>query len=428
MPALPTFDPQGRPGEAAKIASDTTQSWMKLRQDQEMNRQIMEQRQQEIVQNEILRPVLEVKAQADLVKAKSDFDGAIKTQEMRKSAYDLLDQASSDFDFLNLVPDAKVRANLSREWLSRYSQLANIAELKGQVSQWNHLATSNILDEQKLKILGGVGKEMFDAMTAGMTPEERKSAAQVKLGLKGRQSGVSNQSLKVTLPDGKEATMVFDRGTGKYAIPQVESASGGPAASPEADNPFVGQTTEEKARTGEAGKQAADYQAKLKQERPKREKALRQAGISSDRLSSDIDELIGKVTASTAGPGGVVLDKFPGTSARDLQSNLDSIKANLGFQTLQAMRDASPTGGALGQVSDIENKLLQSTLASLEIGQSPKQLISNLKKAKQRVIENYGINRAAFHSQYGEAVDEPSAAWDESKESRLLELKAKLGQ
>jgi hypothetical protein len=46
------------------------------------------------------------------------------------------------------------------------------------------------------------------------------------------------------------------------------------------------------------------------------------------------------------------------------------------------MRDASPTGGALGQVAIQELVALQSTVGSLDIQQSPAQLRKNLNKVK----------------------------------------------
>ena len=67
-----------------------------------------------------------------------------------------------------------------------------------------------------------------------------------------------------------------------------------------------------------------------------------------------------------------------GTPAKNLAAKLNTISANLSFDTLQAMRDASPTGGALGQVSEREIELLGATVASLDPSQSPTQLRSAL--------------------------------------------------
>ena len=94
-----------------------------------------------------------------------------------------------------------------------------------------------------------------------------------------------------------------------------------------------------------------------------------------------VDEAINKVGGFTAGFGGL-LANVPGTKARNLQADIDTIKANLGFQQLQAMREASPTGGALGQVTERELGFLQSTVASLDQLQSPDELRKALGQIK----------------------------------------------
>ena len=47
------------------------------------------------------------------------------------------------------------------------------------------------------------------------------------------------------------------------------------------------------------------------------------------------------------------------------------------------MRDASPTGGALGQVSNIELDLLKSSLGNLNQSQSKEQFMANLKQVQK---------------------------------------------
>lgn len=72
-----------------------------------------------------------------------------------------------------------------------------------------------------------------------------------------------------------------------------------------------------------------------------------------------------------------------GSDASNAQAALDSLKAQSAFTTLQNMREMSKTGGALGQVSDMENKMLQAALASLDTAQSEKQIKEALEKIAQ---------------------------------------------
>jgi hypothetical protein len=73
---------------------------------------------------------------------------------------------------------------------------------------------------------------------------------------------------------------------------------------------------------------------------------------------------------------------FPGHPAYNLSANIDTIKANIQFDQLQKMRQASPTGGALGNVSDQEGKLLQSTMGSVEQAQGKEQFEQHLRRLR----------------------------------------------
>ena len=70
--------------------------------------------------------------------------------------------------------------------------------------------------------------------------------------------------------------------------------------------------------------------------------------------------------------------------ATDLDATLETIRANAGFDKLQEMRDNSPTGGAVGQVSNIELRGLQSAWGNVQRSQSPGQLRDNLDAFQQR--------------------------------------------
>jgi hypothetical protein len=102
----------------------------------------------------------------------------------------------------------------------------------------------------------------------------------------------------------------------------------------------------------------------------------------AELVTGKIDEALDQASGWTTGFTGAVGRKVPGTDAFDLKNTVETIKANIGFAELQAMREASPTGGALGQVAVQELVALQSTLSSLDTAQSEEQLKSNLEKVK----------------------------------------------
>jgi hypothetical protein len=69
---------------------------------------------------------------------------------------------------------------------------------------------------------------------------------------------------------------------------------------------------------------------------------------------------------------------IPGTAAHNLEKDLDTVRANVGFDRLQQMREGSKTGGALGNVSEKENLLLQATAGAVDPSQSADQFRRNL--------------------------------------------------
>lgn len=79
-----------------------------------------------------------------------------------------------------------------------------------------------------------------------------------------------------------------------------------------------------------------------------------------------------------------VLSNLPiDTDERRLGQRIKTLRANLGFDKLQAMRDASPTGGALGQVSNIELELLTAALTALDGVTSAADFNRQLDKVKK---------------------------------------------
>ena len=84
--------------------------------------------------------------------------------------------------------------------------------------------------------------------------------------------------------------------------------------------------------------------------------------------------------------------------ARNLRRTLQSLQANTAFTRLQEMRDASKTGGALGNVSNVELELLMSSYGSLSQDLSPDMLRTNLKNIEKvmGMIEEDPVARAFY--------------------------------
>ena len=164
-----------------------------------------------------------------------------------------------------------------------------------------------------------------------------------------------------TAPKGKEAAI-------------VQGQDGQPLTSPGPQQKVYNQSVQ----------QLADYEA------------------GTDIVTEDIDRAIGQAGVWTTGFLGSKLQGLEGTPAHDLQQTLQSIKANVGFDKLQNMRDNSPTGGALGQVTELELGLLQSVWGALEQSQTKEQFVYNLQRLKQIKEEFRERKRQALQIDYPE--------------------------
>lgn len=112
----------------------------------------------------------------------------------------------------------------------------------------------------------------------------------------------------------------------------------------------------------------------------------RQGGL----VVQEVDRVLGLMDNSTlpvTGGVGSVLSRIPGTAARDVSALLDTIRAEGAFGRLQQMREASPTGGALGAVTENELRLLQASLGSLEQSQSSDQFRDNLNRVRNIYLD-----------------------------------------
>ncbi len=117
-------------------------------------------------------------------------------------------------------------------------------------------------------------------------------------------------------------------------------------------------------------------------------RANAQSGIQRSRITRNaIAAALDQTTNLSSGFVGSMTQIVPGSPAADLDARLNTIRANIAFDQLQEMRQNSPTGGALGNVSDTDMALLQSTLGSLSIRQSPEQLAESLRTIDRIVAD-----------------------------------------
>ena len=135
----------------------------------------------------------------------------------------------------------------------------------------------------------------------------------------------------------------------------------------------------------------------------KREASFPQATSAVKAIETKSDSFIKDLEKLRNHPGlsqitGLVQGRLPAVTGegRAAQALYDKIVAKGGFQALQDLRDASKTGGALGNVSNQEGKQLTASFAAIDRRQNAKdvqaaidQAIDDVKGTKTRVREAF---------------------------------------
>lgn len=198
-------------------------------------------------------------------------------------------------------------------------------------------------------LVGADGRPLF---TSPPAPKDWQSPEWFEVQKKLREAGRQSVNVKVdapkqfgTIPPGQRLVQNPD---GSYELVDIP---GGPTA---------------RAREKEA---AAAIEGKTQQT------------AAADVVTQDINrifKLMETATLPTTGAVGSLVSNVGGTAAGDISSLLTTVKANTAFERLGEMRKASPSGAALGAVSDKEMTLLAAVKGSLEQSQSQEQLRRNL--------------------------------------------------
>lgn len=150
-------------------------------------------------------------------------------------------------------------------------------------------------------------------------------------------------------------------------------------------------------------KEHGKYAGELPQLAQKASVAMQQLDQKQKLAVQDIDRALQVMATAKFPTTGIIGEalSFAYQPGKDLRGLLASIGAQMGFDELQGMRDASPTGGALGQVSDFENKQLQALRGNIQASQSAAQLKDNLQRLKEFIAERQSIRRKAYDDTFG---------------------------
>ncbi len=156
------------------------------------------------------------------------------------------------------------------------------------------------------------------------------------------------------------------------------------------------------------------FAGKKKTGKPARIASLEAKNAQRGMLKKLATELKANANLWTTGFYGSKAAGIAGTKAYDFSQKILTLKTNLGFDKLQDMRNNSPTGGALGNVSDSEGKRLEAVWGSLEQAQSPAAFIKAVEMVEDQIDMSWNNVNAVYRAEYGE--DYSDAHWDSVKE------------
>jgi hypothetical protein len=131
---------------------------------------------------------------------------------------------------------------------------------------------------------------------------------------------------------------------------------------------------------------------------PQATTAVKTFQTSAEKLATDLETLAD--SKGLEGITGVIGGRTPAITkeARAAEALFKSIVARGGFNELQNLRNASPTGGALGNISNAEGQQLKNAFAPLELTQNASDLKAALKRAAvetrasaNRIKETYDL-------------------------------------
>jgi hypothetical protein len=286
-------------------------------------------------------------------------------------------------------------------------------ELRAKLSQLGPDAT----EDQVIGVLTQYGppEKVLAALTTAQSRKEstqaRTEALQANLQAKTETSTAANQAKieAATIAAQARIDAARESGATRLQIAQLQDSA-----------------RRDLAQLAQSFKEAQSEQLLTPKERQKREAAYPQATSAINSFESKADSFVKDIEKLRDSPGlseitGIAAGRLPGITAngRAAQALYDKIVAKGGFQALQDLRDASKTGGALGNVSNQEGKQLTASFAAIDRRQDAKdvkaaldQAIGDIQGSKTRLKEAYDMT-------YSYKAEQPKKAFSGEDQQAL---------
>lgn len=312
---------------------------------------------QNLQQSQQMDPLLVQQQQTSNATAANALDQTQRAQKIAQVHTALSGALTSLGTSLNGVDDPNQRLALFDQQVDQLAPLigADPAQLKQQLSPYRSAVAAKGADA-----LPEMQNELDGVLDAQLTPEEK-----VNLGIAQTKADIAKSQLATQ--QAKTATAVKNGGlTGAQLL----------------------------------AKQKA--QASAVQNIGTYDQAVQNASDAADEAIAyikDHPDSYGFVASGVMGHGA---KDVAGTPANKLAALLGTVQSNVGFN---ALHDIKSGGGSLGSVSDSEEKLLQSTISSIDQGQDANTIIAHLMKIKATLAGGSNRLKAAYRNQFGENYD-----------------------
>lgn len=182
---------------------------------------------------------------------------------------------------------------------------------------------------------------------------------------------------------------------------------------------------------------AAERAAAMPQASNARDAAL--AGLG--RIQATVDDMLSNTRGLERSTGIMShMPTMPGSDSANWQADLETLKAQIGFRGLAEMREASKTGGALGNVTERELGLLHNAYVALLDSQSAEEYTKNLQTLKEMLAGSQEQINQAFAKEYGDmepartpngatgSFGEPAGNLTPEEAAELAELRKRFGR
>lgn len=300
---------------------------------------------------------------AGLATGNKDIIPFLQNAQMQQMQQDYLTQ-QSELERQRGLTDYETKLKLKQQYPS-----ASGAETWGKSPVWG----TNSAGNQVLGVMSSDGN--FKEVDTGDFAPQRSGLTSQKIGNEVIWTDALGNLVK-RVPIGIAPERTIEDGQ-VITLPAVPGASEAPAVA-------AGGIPSAPVQTGPQVEQLPETPEAIAKKEGRRLQKLRAGGTVIQDLQRGLDILENDWSSVSAAASGVA-KHIPLTDAKALDGFIQSALSNVGLDTLQTMRENSPTGGALGQVPIQQQKRLEQVLGSLDISQDPAIVKENVK----RVINIY---------------------------------------